>query len=194
MSFRKTSSIACSITSVIFLTSIQCLPYNSVDNELDGSNSSAQTITSLAGKYIDENLKEASNIITSDLKRLKEEYLSSGNLKRIKNLVRNLFDDCSSENVSLCVKLKAAKVLNRALVTNEIDIGGYKLKRNADVDISQFDPAGIESARGVDSSQREQKVEQMIQKQLAALVSTRSLTSKDSSSFPGNIFVSLLLF
>lgn len=159
------------IASLIFLTnSIQCRPNDKFDSDHTSGNRSAKSLlSSIAGN----------------------EYFSSGDF----NLVKSLFSDCLNEDFSLCLKLKAVSVLNRALVKDDIDIiQGIKLKRNVDVDVTPFNPVSIESARNLDSTQKEQQVDRMLQKQVSTLFSSRSIESESEESIPpeGKLFMFLV--
>ncbi|KAI5743258.1 hypothetical protein M8J77_016207 [Diaphorina citri] len=115
--------------------------------------------------------KSLSSLLTDN------DYLFNGDFK----LVKNIFSDCLHEDLSLCLKLKAVNVLNRALVKDDIDIiDGVRLKRTVDVNITQFDPTAIQSARNMDASQKESQVDQLIQKQVTTLFSSRSIESEES--------------
>uniref|UniRef100_A0A8D8Z166 Uncharacterized protein n=1 Tax=Cacopsylla melanoneura TaxID=428564 RepID=A0A8D8Z166_9HEMI len=117
------------------------------------------------------------------------DYFFGGDFK----LVKNIFSDCLHEDFSLCLKLKAVNVLNRALVKDDLDIiDGVRLKRTADVDITQFNPVEVESARNMDSDQKEKQVDQILQKQVSTLFQSRSIESEDSIPDEGKIFIFLV--
>lgn len=157
--------------SLFFLINfIQCRPNDNVDQIKSGADKSRTE-------------KSLSSLLTDN------DYLFNGDFK----LVKNIFSDCLHEDFSLCLKLKAVNVLNRALVKDDIDIiDGVRLKRTVDVNITQFDPTAIQSARNMDASQKESQVDQLIQKQVTTLFSSRSIESEESIPPEGKLFMFLV--
>lgn len=157
------------ITGLLFLTNfIECKPSDNLSEDHTSGNRSAKSLLNSIGG---------------------NDYFSSGDF----NLVKSVFSDCLNEDFSLCIKLKAVNVLNRALVKDDIDLTqGVTLRRNVNVDVSQFNPAAIESARTLDSSQKEQQVDQMLQKQVTTLFSSRSIESEESIPPEGKLFMFLV--
>lgn len=168
--FRCSSKINFFVSFILLINFIQCRPNDNFDSDQiqrsDAENSRQEK--SLFG--------ENNDYIFGDFK-----------------FVRNIVSDCLNEDFSLCLKLKAVNVLNRALVKDDIElVNGIRSRRTADVNVTQFDPISIESARNLDSDQKEKQVDQILQKQVSTLFSSRSIESEDSIPEEGKIFVFLI--